>query len=291
MILTYNIRSLNNKFSLTQGPHMEEPLYHYTSQEGLLGIIGSKVIWASNIHYLNDSKEFIHAIDEVKAMIWQRKRDESNEVLSRLYENIGDRLEGISRLHIFVVSLTERGDQLSQWRGYCTNGAGYSIGFSKSVIETLSKRQGFTFRPCIYDWQQQRQLLDEPLRRAVDVVASASDLPEIMDRAVNQFLTEFVQIAPLLKHRAFSEEQEWRLVSGPITNTDSRWKTRTGRSTIIPYIEFSLVGGDGDVPVRNVVVGPGPGQELAANALPSFLMQNGVEKWSVAFSQVPYRTT
>ena len=32
-------------------------LYHYTSLEGLLGVINSKSIWASHCKYLNDSLE------------------------------------------------------------------------------------------------------------------------------------------------------------------------------------------------------------------------------------------
>ncbi|OLD27475.1 MAG: hypothetical protein AUJ04_03935 [Acidobacteria bacterium 13_1_40CM_3_55_6] len=38
-------------------------LYHYTSQEGLMGIITERCIWASKIHYLNDSEEFSIALD------------------------------------------------------------------------------------------------------------------------------------------------------------------------------------------------------------------------------------
>ena len=32
-------------------------LFHYTNQEGLLGILGNNEIWASKIQYLNDSTE------------------------------------------------------------------------------------------------------------------------------------------------------------------------------------------------------------------------------------------
>lgn len=271
---------------------MEELLYHYTGQNGFLGIIGNKNIWASNIHYLNDSKEFIHAIDETKTMIWHRKKDQGNEHLVELYKKIESRLGGIQKIHIFIVSLTEEGDLLSQWRGYCSNGPGYSIGFSKLEISNLSKQQGFAFNPCIYDWQQQRQVIDAPLKRAEELVLSAvSNAPNIIDNAVNRFIYEFVHIAPLLKHRAFSEEKEWRIVSGPVPCTDSRWKTRAGHSTIIPYIEFNLVTNDGSTPIRNVVVGPGLDKELASDAISSFLTQNGIKKWSVTFSQVPYRTT
>ena len=91
---------------------MEELLYHYTGQNGFLGIIGNKNIWASNIHYLNDSKEFIHAIDETKTMIWHRKKDQGNENLVAFYEKIESRLSGISKINIFIISFTEEGDLL-----------------------------------------------------------------------------------------------------------------------------------------------------------------------------------
>ena len=37
-------------------------LYHYTSQEGLLGILSSKTLWATRIQYLNDSTEFAYTL-------------------------------------------------------------------------------------------------------------------------------------------------------------------------------------------------------------------------------------
>jgi hypothetical protein len=41
----------------------ETPLYHYTTQRGLLGIISSKEIWVTHTQYLNDRRQFVHAID------------------------------------------------------------------------------------------------------------------------------------------------------------------------------------------------------------------------------------
>jgi hypothetical protein len=39
-------------------------LYHYTSAEGIKGIIESESVWASNIRFLNDRCELVDAIDE-----------------------------------------------------------------------------------------------------------------------------------------------------------------------------------------------------------------------------------
>jgi hypothetical protein len=42
--------------------HRPDILYHYTTQEGLLGILKEGVIRASSIQHLNDSSEFTYAV-------------------------------------------------------------------------------------------------------------------------------------------------------------------------------------------------------------------------------------
>ncbi len=39
----------------------DKPIYHYTSQEGLIGILRDRVLWATKIQYLSDSAEFSYA--------------------------------------------------------------------------------------------------------------------------------------------------------------------------------------------------------------------------------------
>ncbi len=38
-------------------------LYYYTTQQGLLGIINSREIWATHTQYMNDVREFRHATE------------------------------------------------------------------------------------------------------------------------------------------------------------------------------------------------------------------------------------
>ena len=40
-----------------------EYLYHYTSIHAVDGILKNRVVWASVLHFLNDSKEWKHAIE------------------------------------------------------------------------------------------------------------------------------------------------------------------------------------------------------------------------------------
>jgi hypothetical protein len=73
-------------------------------------------------------------------------------------------------------------------------------------------------------------------------------------------------VAPTIKHCAFHEEQEWRLISAPIPFGDSRWQVRAGRSMLIPYIPVTLAPSDAYLPIQDVVVGPTPHMDLAVRA-------------------------
>jgi len=49
---------------------LEDILWHYTPQEGLLGIIENKNLRASNIFYLNDAAEFAYATGLIKYILF-----------------------------------------------------------------------------------------------------------------------------------------------------------------------------------------------------------------------------
>jgi hypothetical protein len=40
-----------------------ETLYHYTTQDGVLGIVRSGELWATNVQYMNDRREFFLALE------------------------------------------------------------------------------------------------------------------------------------------------------------------------------------------------------------------------------------
>jgi hypothetical protein len=44
-------------------------VYHYTTAEGLKGIIEFRCIWATNVNFLNDISEYHHGIDIVRGEI------------------------------------------------------------------------------------------------------------------------------------------------------------------------------------------------------------------------------
>ena len=51
------------------GESPDKILYHYTSQKGVLGILDSQEIWATNILYLNDHSEYLYAMEMVSSFL------------------------------------------------------------------------------------------------------------------------------------------------------------------------------------------------------------------------------
>src|SRR5262249_11724987 len=131
--------------SPTFAEHLQQPipefLYHYTSQEGLLGIIDSSSLWATNIGYMNDATEFtldlklitqqiVHAIPKLKADVnffterlpLQAEQADIKAQRATLLWKLANNKEGTS---MCVACFCEDDDLLSQWRGYARTGYGY----------------------------------------------------------------------------------------------------------------------------------------------------------------------
>jgi hypothetical protein len=258
--------------------------YHYTSFDAALNIAKSRSLWATSVHYLNDEEEFRVGH---RAILGGLERATRKWPQSKLLQALIKRLQSWEQPYVFVFSFSEVGDQLSQWRGYCPNGFGVSIGFPKPLIETRANQHGFDFAPCVYDEMVQIGLVAEIIQEALRAEELATHSLQALTTA---YLLRFVTVAPRLKHRSFSEEREWRLISSAIFGTDSRIKYRAARSMMIPYYEFALADGSGDVRLGNVIIGPNPHIELAMRSVGDMLRSQGMEGAGVSRSMVPYRT-
>lgn len=99
-------------------------LYHYCSNEVFFSIVDRREIWLSSLNLSNDSMEG----KLLSSVILQLASDDGLQAdhLRLLREQV-EYLEGYFDGLGFCLS--ERGDLLSQWRGYAADGAGVSIGF------------------------------------------------------------------------------------------------------------------------------------------------------------------
>lgn len=113
---------------------------HYTNQRGLLGIMGSESLWATNIKFLNDEYEFQHALDLIKDIIQKSNMKmgyPDYDVYEKYVAELKKQLESLNSYKsesIFTLSFSEETDLLSQWRGYCPENNGYCIIFDVATL-------------------------------------------------------------------------------------------------------------------------------------------------------------
>lgn len=125
-----------------------KPLYHYTKQSGLLGIIGEKQIWATHSQYLNDRREYKHALDLVCEEI--NRLDATTDHHSRSFlQGMKDGISGIESMNVCVCSFSEERDSLSQWRAYGSGTSGFAIGLPGDLIVAATEKLQWYLAPCI----------------------------------------------------------------------------------------------------------------------------------------------
>ncbi|MDF2445300.1 MAG: hypothetical protein K0S46_536 [Moraxellaceae bacterium] len=273
-------------------------LFHYTSISSLLGIAESRTLWASNAYFLNDSAEITHACDVFEWVIDDTislsiENDRNVEFLRQLKKWIGSFKRGI--YNIFVFSLSEQSNLLSQWRGYTPYGKGVSLCFPAGVINGILGKNGFRLAKCVYTEGEKREIINSLLDKLIRSFVNEFFGKEInggrVDTRYFQFLERFrgeiLQVLLIIKSSAFIEEQEWRLISPYYPGIAvPEVKFRAGASILIPYLEISLPD-DGHI-FDHVLLGPSQYQAHAVAALDMFLLSKGLCSLAGG-SGLPYR--
>jgi hypothetical protein len=287
-------------FSPSFAEHIQQPLharlYHYTGQEGLLGIVTSGTLWATNIVYLNDATEFHRPLsmlrDRVKEELERREYEAKHfstrnaawagtaEGLASRLKLLRGKLTKVRDTAICVACFCEDGDLLSQWRGYSGRGYGYSLGFKSALLKEKTAGAGFLLGECIYEPERQQKIVDESLEYLLR--PSAPD----DEKGVVQELLGVLRFLAFFKDRSFRQEQEWRLISGhrvPVNEV----KFRSASSMIIPYINIEIGAGKNSF-INHVYVGPCPHMDLSIGCVRQLLFQKDITV-QVDESAIPFR--
>lgn len=273
-----------------------ETLYHYTTLSGLLGIVGSGVLRASDIRYMNDSAELRHTLDLLNSHITRRivAGVDNPAMLNELQEWLSHRIASGSLL--MGASFRANGNLLSQWRGYSVHGKGVSLGFDPQHILRCARGQQFQVGKCLYDPSRQRALVDRIIDGVEQLAAEQAPRGEApggssWHHVFEQVEGDLLRIAAVLKHPSFEEEQEWRLVSPVIAHTDHpAVHFREGHSMLVPYYAFDLTCDGAGMRLEHVYLGPTGNIDLSMNSLELYLDHHGVAPArGISYCQIPFR--
>jgi len=262
------------------------PLYHYTTQAGFLGIIDKKEIWATHTQYLNDRREFRHAVDVFREELESLRSQWDAERLKCFSGLSMGLLDDLSRTNVCVASFSADPDSLSQWRAYGGT-AGFSIGIPGDDLRALVDTDRSFLAKCVYDAAHQREIARALLEELADQFL-AWDKTAVRPPGGN-FHAYLFRFAPLFKHQSFSGEREWRIITHPIMCTHPRFDFRPGVSKLTPYYRFPLADEQHRFGFSEVVVGPTPHDEEAVAAVKGLLIRHGLRDVSVRISDVPFR--
>ena len=186
----------------------------------------------------------------------------------------------------FGFCLSKEGDLLSQWRGYATDGAGVSIGFSRKYLENLAKFTSssilkkmlkdkfwgmeFRLKEVIYQREQQLPLI-KPIYDKLKNFALNNKDESLSQATINLLSHSLVLDLYVLKLEAFEEEKEFRLISILSGSSKIDIKFRSVDKCIIPYMECSLEDLEPEKAITKVILGP-------KNLTPDYVVRQVLEK-------------
>ena len=295
-----------------------ELLYHYTDQNGLLGIVERQELWATDVRFLNDMEEFEAGIETAIRMSKQAASVSGEDGRKTV-----DYLEKTLRFSfndrpVYSVSLTgplkayetlpdsidDPGDRLNMWRSYSGRGITYSIGLPRKGYSV--NIDGVDLQECSYRQDTKEEYLTEILNHFGDLLNESYEkmkeqiergmpYPQAMDEMRGEVHSEVTKILPDLKaqvaackHESFWEEREWRLTVVPPSDDGSVFYT-SGRFGITPRVRLKLRGQDRLLPIQRVVVGPSPHKADAIESLRGLLIRYGYSQVELSSSKIPYR--
>ena len=274
-------------------------LYHYTSVEAFFNMLEKSVfvdqetgvryfnMWATHVKYLNDETERKLYVD----MFLEKGSEYFKMKGSSLSEEQQKDLKTFCDEDLYIISLSENQDDLDMWRCYGGDGIGVNIGFdfsNRTVYNCAPKASAFkmeqVYNVCKCDYFREgdccvdNSLVEKIYNHYTDksngliqpkVKVSLDIMREIQDRGV------------LLKHCAYKEEREWRIVC---KSSYFQPKHAYKNGIIKPYIEFKIPLST----ITSITIGPCIKDEYAVMSIEDFVRRRlcGV---SVNFSEIPYR--
>ena len=273
---------LSNLAERSRSLFMAKPpdvLQHYTSLDGAAAIVSSRSIRLTKFTYLNDQAEFHHAVQLLRVTLRRVCKNTDKDVVRRLLEPMIEDMDRFSAINICVASFCEDNDLLSQWQSYGGAGKGVALGFSGSALTAITALGWAGLFRCVYNRQDQQQIVtDLVLMLIVAQEAASTHTPaevadDLLDTLRDRFYATFLQVAFVLKNDHFIAEQEWRLVTGPMSFLDGRFQATVSTARISAYFvhKFTVEAGKYRF-LKEITLGPGADRDrLSECTAPGYL--------------------
>lgn len=268
------------------GEDLPGMVYHYTNAAGLVGMLGSKTIWATEYRFMNDASEVELGIRHSMDLIERRILREKDKKKIAFLKSLRDEMRVESSDSSYVFSLTDRRDDLSQWRGYANDGKGFTIGFDAGLIYKQSESSTvFSFGKVCYNKRTHEKKIDEAIEEFYKQLTSRNSFDTEIDACCSELESVIHSYCSGYKHSSFINENEWRINIYPFKENI---KVRSSSEKLVPYVEIGEIKFGGSFPIKSIGIGPGFRSKEHIYAVEKLLHQNGLEA-DIYFANTPYR--
>ncbi len=272
-------------------PSSTNVCYHYTTREGLEGIIKDGGFRASYRLAMNDRGEFAYARKVVFDSLLKATNDHgflpvgqglANNVKVNLERQLN---ESILDPRSYCACLSTQPDQYEQWRTYAANGEGFAIGFDMMTLSTFWKNKQ-SFGAVIYDEVRQRELVPLLLKTGINHLHLFNEtrsgqlipLTALRDRISIEIAAWLITLIDYIKQAKYSSEFEIRLFksffSDRLCMDDIHYSYRNEKS--VPYIFIDMKNqATGLMPIAEIKIGPNANQAVERRFVGDLILDLG----------------
>lgn len=223
-------------------------LYHYTTIDGMIGLLVNEEVWMTNCRFCNDKKEIISFLDQALEhwegdVRWDALSDRFGYPTAH-ERHLSDFVSYMTPIRtVPVFCLSRRWDTLSQWRSYVNTGNGVCLGFDvpdefvPSDFAGTCDEVGYRLIECVY---QDPGKID--YSAALDEVVLQPDPHHVIEK--------IVELALRHKNAHFREEEEVRIALYGQRYMDYR----SADNRLIPFFKSDDLYGQ--LVLQEIIIGP-----------------------------------
>ncbi len=284
------------------GDSPTSPLAHYTTFEGMKGILSERRIWATESRYLNDASERSFAADQLEKLFQTQENLYPGTIVPTMIAEAREYLKSrFDQNAHFVACFCEGSDLLSMWSPYAAAGGGYALEFDGPRIAQLARLPSAFFFKVLYGAPLPGHPLVDAFARSCKNMAENTKIDPKMAAVAPMLVSPLELCFIRLKDEAFEHEKEWRAVAivplDPFASPYTEMEFRSSSAAPRPFIRLSLppeIGAESKkvppLPLLRVVVGPTLRHADTIRSVRWLLRKYGYpDTVDVVMSRVPYR--
>ena len=292
-----------------------DKLYHYTTAEGVRGIVENREFMATKSDFLNDKLEFQYALEVMERLTEKYIVNES--LRERFFSKLKAEIDSLGiitpscsvdgncdtdEMSFYVVAFSKQQNNALLWAEF-TDFKGYCLEFDYETLVKGFQNRVFLHGTVIYDEEEQtngllesllsciRNLVDEGVKDLEGFFEEEADPSEAsLDKLADEMAVVCSVYAMFFKKSFFEGEEEYRFVFPPLINKleTNKPKFRLLDQMFLPYIMVEFEGGKENVPLESVMVGAKNNSDITVRGMKYFLRTQGIDI-PVLLSDIPLR--